>query len=159
MEKNGVLIVPDLFLNAGGVVVSYFEWLKNLSHVRFGRLSRRFDERRGNAVVDTLERLHKIQLTGSEREAIVHGATEQDFAYSGLEDTMIISLGEILATAEKKVTGLIIFCYSFRKLTFALLLTATLLTRLPRSCLISLILSINFIFYKFKSFTSLNFLN
>ena len=100
LEKKGVLIVPDLFLNAGGVVVSYFEWLKNLSHVRFGRLSRRFDERRGQAVVDSLQALHKVKLTDKEREAIVHGATEQDFAYSGLEDTMIAALAEILATSE-----------------------------------------------------------
>jgi len=101
MEKNGVLVVPDMFLNAGGVVVSYFEWLKNLSHVRFGRLSRRFDERRGESVVAALERLHKVSLPAAERGAIVHGATEQDFAYSGLEDTMIMALNEILATSKE----------------------------------------------------------
>lgn len=48
-------MLPDLYLNAGGVIVSYFEWLKNLSSVRFGRLNRRFDERRGKAIVDALE--------------------------------------------------------------------------------------------------------
>lgn len=100
LEKKGVLVVPDLYLNAGGVVVSYFEWLKNLSHVRFGRLSRRFDERRGESVVRALERLHKIELPAQERESIIHGATEQDFAYSGLEDTMILALNEILETSK-----------------------------------------------------------
>jgi glutamate dehydrogenase (NAD(P)+) len=101
MEKKGILVVPDLFMNAGGVVVSYFEWLKNLSHVRFGRLSRRFDERRGENVARSLERLHNIKLDDKERAGIVHGATEQDFAYSGLEDTMINALNEMLATATK----------------------------------------------------------
>jgi len=105
LEKKGVLVVPDLYMNAGGVVVSYFEWLKNLSHVRFGRLSRRFDERRGQSVVTALERLHKSTLSEVERESIVHGATEQDFAYSGLEDTMINSLDQTLATAEAHKTN------------------------------------------------------
>eukprot|EP00455_Lapot_gusevi_P032219 TRINITY_DN350_c0_g2_i5.p1 TRINITY_DN350_c0_g2~~TRINITY_DN350_c0_g2_i5.p1 ORF type:complete len:509 (+),score=241.23 TRINITY_DN350_c0_g2_i5:50-1528(+) len=101
LEKKGVLVVPDLFLNAGGVVVSYFEWLKNLSHVRFGRLSRRFDERRGLSVVRALERLHGVSLPEKERDQIVHGATEADFAYSGLEDTMINALNEILTTSKE----------------------------------------------------------
>lgn len=51
------MVLPDLYLNAGGVIVSYFEWLKNLANVRFGRLNRRFDERRGHAIVDALETL------------------------------------------------------------------------------------------------------
>ena len=59
LESRGVTVLPDVWLNAGGVVVSYFEWLKNISHVRFGRLARRFDERRGDAIVKALEGLEE----------------------------------------------------------------------------------------------------
>lgn len=100
LNAKGCIVVPDLYLNAGGVVVSYFEWLKNLSNVRFGRLTRRFDERRGNALADALERL-KVNLTPSERKAIVKGATEKDLAHSGLEDTMISSMAQIQTIAAK----------------------------------------------------------
>ena len=56
LNSKGVVVLPDMYLNAGGVVVSYFEWLKNLTNVRFGRLNRRFDERRGRFIVDALKR-------------------------------------------------------------------------------------------------------
>jgi len=104
LEKNGVVVLPDLYLNAGGVVVSYFEWLKNLSHVRFGRLSRRFDERRGRAVLRALQEgnpAHGAVMSDELQKDIVHGATEADFARSGLEDTMIIAFEEILETSRK----------------------------------------------------------
>lgn len=101
LNEKGIIIVPDLYLNAGGVVVSYFEWLKNLSNVRFGRLTRRFDERRGNALANALERLN-VKLTPQERVAIVKGATEKDLAHSGLEDTMINSMMQIQAIASEK---------------------------------------------------------
>ncbi|MES1916046.1 MAG: hypothetical protein MHM6MM_007904 [Cercozoa sp. M6MM] len=101
--SKGAIVVPDLFLNAGGVVVSYFEWLKNLSHVRFGRLSRRFDERRGRAMLRALK--HGQQAKSIEafvdaqmQHDIIHGATEEDFARSGLEDTMIVAFEEIMTT-------------------------------------------------------------
>lgn len=100
LNDKGVMILPDLYLNAGGVVVSYFEWLKNLSNVRFGRLTRRFDERRGTVLADALARLN-VKLTDEERRAIVKGATEKDLAHSGLEDTMISSFQQIQAIASK----------------------------------------------------------
>jgi len=99
LESKGVIIIPDLYLNAGGVVVSYFEWLKNISHVRFGRLSRRFEERRGISLVSTLENKLHLQLNAEERELLIHGATEADFVRSGLEDTMISAFTEIQQTA------------------------------------------------------------
>ena len=56
LHSRGIVVLPDMYLNAGGVIVSYFEWLKNLTNVRFGRLNRRFDERRGSFIVDALKR-------------------------------------------------------------------------------------------------------
>jgi len=99
LESKGALILPDLYLNAGGVVVSYFEWLKNISHVRFGRLSRRFEERRGLSLVYVLENKLHVKLSPEERELLIHGATEADFVKSGLEDTMISAFAEIQHTA------------------------------------------------------------
>jgi glutamate dehydrogenase (NAD(P)+) len=86
---RGVLIVPDVYLNAGGVTVSYFEWLKNLSHVRFGRMSRRFEESSAQAMLSTVESLTGKHVTAKQRRLIVHGADEVDLVRSGLEDTMI----------------------------------------------------------------------
>jgi len=87
--ERGILVIPDIYLNAGGVTVSYFEWLKNLSHVRFGRLSRRFDEASNLALLDAVERLSGRSLATDERQRIVRGADELALVKSGLEDTMI----------------------------------------------------------------------
>jgi glutamate dehydrogenase (NAD(P)+) len=95
LHQRGVAIIPDMYLNAGGVVVSYFEWLKNLSNVRFGRPNRRFDEERGQAIVDVLSRMG-VELTPLEHARIVRGAQEKDLAHSGLEDTMINSFHQIM---------------------------------------------------------------
>lgn len=94
LNERGIIVLPDMFLNAGGVVVSYFEWLKNLSNVRFGRLNRRFDQRRGEAIVGALKRAN-ISLDPEEEESILRGATEKDLAHSGLEDTIVSSFRQI----------------------------------------------------------------
>jgi len=93
--KKGVIIVPDMYLNAGGVTVSYFEWLKNLSHVRFGRLDKRFSENQNGSILQTVEGLTGKKVTDIERRQILHGPDEVDLVYSGLEDTMIGSYHEI----------------------------------------------------------------
>jgi len=100
LHQRGIVVVPDMFLNAGGVVVSYFEWLKNLSNVRFGRLNRRFDEQRGRAIVSALQRMG-MELTDDECDSIVRGASERDLAHSGLEDTMINSFHQIIEQQQK----------------------------------------------------------
>lgn len=93
--KKGVMICPDMYLNAGGVTVSYFEWLKNLSHVRFGRLDKRFSENQNTTILKTVEELTGKRVSDIERKQILHGPDEVDLIYSGLEDTMIGSYHEI----------------------------------------------------------------
>jgi glutamate dehydrogenase (NAD(P)+) len=87
--KKGIMIIPDMYLNAGGVTVSYFEWLKNLNHVRFGRMSKRFEEASNLALLNAVEKLTGKQLTREEKLAVSHGGDEIDFVNSGLEETMV----------------------------------------------------------------------
>jgi len=93
LRKRGVVIIPDLYANAGGVTVSYFEWVKNLSHIRFGRMQRRQEEARHLLIVNELERLSKDtgigwQLTPDFKEQYLRGAGELELVRSGLDDTM-----------------------------------------------------------------------
>ena len=95
LNNMGVMIIPDMFLNAGGVTVSYFEWLSNLSHVRFGRLEKRFEQGSNTRIVDTIEELTGKKLTNAEMKSIVKGPDEIDLVRSGLEETMINSYTSI----------------------------------------------------------------
>jgi len=101
LNPKGVLIVPDMYLNAGGVTVSYFEWLKNLSHVRYGRLEKRFTENMNHHIVDQIEQLTGKVITPIERDFILHGADEVDLVRSGLEETMITATREIVDIWQK----------------------------------------------------------
>ncbi len=103
--KKGAVVVPDMYLNAGGVTVSYFEWLKNLSHVRYGRMEKRFQENNHNAMLKTVEEMTGKKVSAAERAVIAHGPDEVDLVYSGLEDTMIGSFHEIreVYKAHKKI--------------------------------------------------------
>ena len=94
--KRGVLVVPDMFLNAGGVTVSYFEWLKNLSHVRYGRMEKKFTENLNSQILGQIEGLTGKQVQRKEREEIMHGPEEVDLVRSGLEETMITATREIM---------------------------------------------------------------
>mgnify|MGYP002397711706 FL=1 len=94
--KKGILVVPDMYLNAGGVTVSYFEWLKNLSHVRYGRLEKRFTENLNTHILGQMESLTGKKVDKHEREFIMHGPDEVDLVYSGLEETMITATREIM---------------------------------------------------------------
>ncbi len=96
LALKNVVVVPDMYLNAGGVTVSYFEWLKNLSHVRYGRLEKRFTENMNQHILGQIEELTGKQVSGTEREFIMHGADEVDLVRSGLEETMITATREIM---------------------------------------------------------------
>jgi glutamate dehydrogenase (NAD(P)+) len=96
LGKKGVLVVPDMYLNAGGVTVSYFEWLKNLSHVSYGRLERRFMENQNANIVSQIEIMTGNKVSDDQRKLLVHGPDEIDLVRSGLEDTMIKATNEIL---------------------------------------------------------------
>jgi len=89
LANNGVLIIPDHYANAGGVLVSYFEWLKNLSHVRFGRLEKRFEEQAYRRILKTVERNTRRSFSEQELADASQGAEEEDLVNSGLEDTMV----------------------------------------------------------------------
>jgi glutamate dehydrogenase (NAD(P)+) len=93
---KGTLVVPDMYLNAGGVTVSYFEWLKNLSHVRYGRMEKRFTENMNHRILGQMEELTGKKVAEAERQFIMHGADEVDLVYSGLEETMIAATHEIM---------------------------------------------------------------
>ncbi|MDZ4846525.1 MAG: Glu/Leu/Phe/Val dehydrogenase [Chitinophagales bacterium] len=93
--KKGVLIVPDIYLNAGGVTVSYFEWLKNLSHVRFGRLQKKFDETSSLGIIQLVEKLTGKSISQREKNFIARGADEIDLVNSGLEETMTYAYHQI----------------------------------------------------------------
>jgi glutamate dehydrogenase (NAD(P)+) len=93
---KGTLVVPDMYLNAGGVTVSYFEWLKNLSHVRYGRMEKRFTENMNHHILTQMEGLTGKKVSDAERKFIEHGADEVDLVHSGLEETMITATREIM---------------------------------------------------------------
>ncbi len=96
LNQKGVLVVPDIYLNAGGVTVSYFEWLKNLSHVRYGRMEKRFTENMNMSMVEQMESMSGKHMSEDVKGRLLHGAEEVDLVYSGLEETMITALNDIL---------------------------------------------------------------
>lgn len=101
LNQKGIMVIPDIYLNAGGVTVSYFEWLKNLSHVRFGRLGKRFDETLNNNIISAVEEMTGRSLNDKQRQLIGRGADEVDFVYSGLEETMIEAYRQIRAVKKE----------------------------------------------------------
>ncbi len=105
--ERGCLILPDTYLNAGGVTVSYFEWVKNLSHVRFGRMQKRFEQGAYRRLLEAVERVTGKQFTDSEMRQFTRGASEEDLVNSGLEETMVIAYQQLLdirETHQQKIT-------------------------------------------------------
>ncbi|WP_455203524.1 Glu/Leu/Phe/Val family dehydrogenase [Kaarinaea lacus] len=88
LRKRGITILPDAYVNAGGVVVSYFEWIRNLSHIRFGRIHRRFDEQRGHTISAALQEISGNPVAGHIHEKLTRGADELALVRSGLDDSM-----------------------------------------------------------------------
>ncbi len=97
LAKN-VMVIPDIYLNAGGVTVSYFEWLKNLSHVRFGRMGKRFEQTTNENLLRVVERATGKKLSDEEIKIIGRGADEIDLVNSGLQETMVTAYREIRET-------------------------------------------------------------
>ncbi len=102
LNQRGIMIVPDCYINAGGVTVSYFEWLKNLQHVRFGRMEKRFEHNAFENLVSTVEKLTGQTISDRERAMLTKGADEVDLVRSGLEDTMINAYHNIRDMWKKK---------------------------------------------------------
>lgn len=100
--RRGKIMLPDLLVNAGGVTVSYFEWVKNVSHIRFGRLDRRLEEQRGNHIVNAIETLTGKKMPGDLAAPIMRGADELDLVRSGLDDTMSTGYAAIREVLESR---------------------------------------------------------
>ena len=97
-REKGIMVIPDIYCNAGGVTVSYFEWLKNLSHVRFGRLSKRHEQANELQMLKAIEGATGKRFSDTERAAMAKGPDEADLVNSGLEETMISAFQDLLAT-------------------------------------------------------------
>ncbi len=106
--KKGGVIIPDMYCNSGGVTVSYFEWLKNLSHVAFGRMDKRYEEMSNLNLVNIIEKTSGAKLTLEQRASMIKGASELELVNSGLEDTMMRAYHEIreIKMQNKKIDSL-----------------------------------------------------
>ncbi len=93
--ERGTLIIPDIYANAGGVTVSYFEWVKNLSHLRFGRMEKRFEEHSNEQILLGVEQLTGLHFTPQARAKATGAAGEEELVNSGLEETMVAAYGEL----------------------------------------------------------------
>ena len=93
--KKNIFILPDIYLNAGGVVVSYFEWSKNLAHMRYGRMEKRLEEAANNRLIEGIENMIDRRFDDSVRHLLVRGADEELLVNSGLEEAMITAYQEV----------------------------------------------------------------
>ncbi|MEX2527603.1 MAG: Glu/Leu/Phe/Val dehydrogenase [Gemmatimonadota bacterium] len=106
LGRRGVMILPDAYLNAGGVTVSYFEWLKNHAHVRFGRMGKRFEEESNRRILDAVEKLTGGTVPAETRALAARGADERALVDSGLEETMVLAYHQIRELAKAHDTDL-----------------------------------------------------
>jgi glutamate dehydrogenase (NAD(P)+) len=95
LKTRGALIIPDNYLNAGGVTVSYFEWLKNIQHVRFGRMGKRFEENSYKKILSVIETISDRKFSDAELAVLAQGGGERELVDSGLEETMVNAYNEI----------------------------------------------------------------
>jgi glutamate dehydrogenase (NAD(P)+) len=103
-NARGITVLPDAYVNAGGVVVSYFEWVRNLSHMRFGRMEKRFEERRGIHIIEAIEKISGEKIPYEMERDLTNGPDELSLVRSGLDDTMRSAYAQI--RNEKKKRGL-----------------------------------------------------
>lgn len=103
--KRGVFIIPDLYLNAGGVTVSYFEWLKNISRVSFGKINKRYNELNNEMMVTAIEDASDTNLPFKQRTQLIKGAGEFELVDSGLEGVMVNAYHEINEIRKEKEVG------------------------------------------------------
>jgi len=89
LDRRNIMVIPDAYINAGGVTVSYFEWVKNLGHVRFGRMQKRYEQAAYTRLLKTVEELTGKGFSAEQIAQVTHGASEEDLVNSGLEETMI----------------------------------------------------------------------
>lgn len=101
LAERGTMIIPDTYLNAGGVTVSYFEWLKNLSHVRFGRMQKRREQSSATRLLRAVEQLTGREFSETELRHSTEGADEEDLVNSGLEETMVNAYRQINETRKR----------------------------------------------------------
>jgi len=104
LNERGVTVLPDAYVNAGGVVVSYFEWVRNLSHMRFGRMEKRFEESRGRHIIETIEKISGEKVPEDVLRDLSNGPDELSLVRSGLDDTMRSAYDQI--RTERKRRGL-----------------------------------------------------
>ncbi len=101
LRKRGVPVIPDIYLNAGGVCVSYFEWTKNIGHIRYGRMGKRLEAAKENQLLDSIEHSMGRKLEPAERRVFGRGADEIDIVRSGLEGTMVDAYRELRAAFKR----------------------------------------------------------
>jgi len=101
LRDRGIMIIPDMFANAGGVTVSYFEWVKNINQIRFGRLQRRYEEGRNRALIEALEK-QGMKFSRAFKAEFLDGADELDLVRAGLDDTMRLAYRGIRDTLREK---------------------------------------------------------
>jgi len=94
--NSGHMVLPDTYLNAGGVTVSYFEWIKNLSHVRFGRMQKRFDQAAYRRLLGAVEDVTGKEFSDTQMHDFARGASEEDLVNSGLEETMVLAYQQLV---------------------------------------------------------------
>ncbi len=106
LREADVLVLPDVYVNAGGVTASYFEWVKNLTHLRFGRMEKRFQEASARRMMDAVEGLTERSFTPEARARTAEGASEEDLVRSGLEETLVGAYHELRNAAREHGTDL-----------------------------------------------------
>jgi len=103
--QRGALILPDLWLNAGGVIVSYFEWLKNLSHVRFGRMQKRYEEGAARRILEAVQQSTGKQFTEQQIGFFTEVPDEEDLVNSGLEESIVSAYHQIQQIQQRHAAG------------------------------------------------------